>query len=124
MRQLAFFTLALTIFTTLHSSAQNTSFSAGFAKTNITPGWPVPMSGYGDRKGPSKGVHDSLYVRATAFSDGTNKALIISAEVIGLSHAFWKEVTDNIEQKFGIKKEFVMLAAVHNHSGPVTRVYN
>jgi hypothetical protein len=124
MIKLAFFPLALSLFITLQISAQNTSFSAGFAKTNITPEWPVPMSGYGDRKGLSKGVHDSLYVRTTAFSDGTNKALIISVEVIGLSHAFWKEVTDNIEKQFGIKKEYVMLAAVHNHSGPVTRVYN
>jgi neutral ceramidase len=70
MIKLAFFSLALSLFTTVQTNAQNTSFSAGFAKTNITPQWPVPMSGYGDRKGLSKGVHDSLYVRTTAFSDG------------------------------------------------------
>jgi neutral ceramidase len=124
MRNPALFSLVLATLATLQTAAQKTSFSAGFSRTNITPAWPVPMSGYGDRKGLSKGVHDSLYVRATAFSDGTNKALILSAEVIGLSHAFWKEVTDSIEKSFGIKKEYVMLAAVHNHSGPVTRVYN
>jgi len=103
---------------------QKTPFSAGFAKINITPAWPMPMSGYGDRKDLSKGVHDSLYVRATAFSDGTNKALLISADVIGFSHGFWKEITEQIEKHLQVKKEYVMLAAVHNHSGPVTRVYN
>jgi neutral ceramidase len=103
--------------------ATNT-FSAGFAKINITPDYPVPMSGYGDRKDPSKGIHDSLYVRAAAFFDGTNNALLISADVIGFSHDLWKEVAEKIEKDLNIKKEFVMLAAVHNHSGPVTRVYN
>jgi hypothetical protein len=123
MRKFALIAFAITSIT-LQGVAQKSSFSAGFAKVNITPSWPIPMSGYGDRKGPSQGVHDSLYVRATAFSDGTNKAVLLSAEVIGFSHAFWKEVTDSIEQHFGIKKEYIMLAAVHNHSGPVTRVYN
>ena len=102
----------------------NNSFSAGFARLNITPDYPVPMSGYGDRKDPSKGVHDSLFVRATAFSDGNNKALLISADVIGFSHDLWNEITDRIQEELNVRKEFVMLAAVHNHSGPVTRVYN
>jgi len=117
-------TFAFILLAAFEVTAQKTPFSAGLAKVNITPEWPVPMSGYGDRKDPSKGVHDSLYVRATAFSDGTNKAVIISAEMIGFSHAFWKEVTDSIEKNFSVKREYVMLAAVHNHSGPVTRVYN
>lgn len=123
MRKLAIISI-LTLAAALHTTAQNTSFTAGFSKMNITPGWPVPMSGYGDRKEPSKGIHDSLYVTAAAFSDGTNKALVISADVIGFSHEFWKQITDAIEKQFAIKREFVMLAAVHNHNGPVTRVYN
>lgn len=124
MRKLAIFSFTFILLAIDNVNAQRDLFSAGFAKINITPAWPVPMSGYGDRKGPSKGVHDSLYVRATAFSDGTNKALLVSADVIGFSHALWKEISDSIEKKFGVKKEYMMLAAVHNHSGPVTRVYN
>ena len=117
--------LVLCLSISVHESvAQKAQLSGGFAKINITPSQPIPMSGYGNRKDPSKGVHDSLYARATAFSDGINKAVIISADVIGFSHDFWKVVAGHIEKEFGIKKEFIMLAAVHNHSGPVTRVYN
>jgi neutral ceramidase len=100
------------------------TLSAGTAKIKITPDTPIPMSGYGSRTAPFKGVHDDLYARVIAFSDGVSKALLISADVIGFSHSFWKEITDRITREAGIKKEYVFLAAVHNHGGPVTKVYN
>ena len=97
---------------------------AGTAKVNITPRTPIPMSGYGGRNDPFKGVHDEIFARVIVFSDGKNKAALISSETIGISNTFWKEVTDILEKKMGIKKEFVLLSAVHNHNGPVTNVYN
>jgi neutral ceramidase len=36
----------------------------------------------------------------------------------------WQEVTDAIEKKTGIKKDFILLSAVHNHNGPSINVYN
>jgi hypothetical protein len=97
---------------------------AGAAKIVITPQKPIPMSGYGGRKDPFKGVHDEIYARIVVFSDGNNKAAIISAEIVGISNVFWDEVTTAIEKKTGIKKEFIFLSAVHNHNGPSTNVYN
>ena len=97
---------------------------AGTAKINITPRTPIPMSGYGGRNDSFKGVHDSIFARAIVFGDGKNKAAIISMETIGVSKTFWKDVTDVLERKVGIKKEFVLLSAVHNHDGPVTNVYD
>jgi neutral ceramidase len=97
---------------------------AGTAKIIITPAKPIPMSGYGGRKDPFKGVHDDIYARIVVFGDGNNKAAIISAELVGISNTFWQEVTEAIEKKTGIKKEFIFLSAVHNHNGPSTNVYN
>jgi hypothetical protein len=48
---------------------------------------------------------------------------LISADIIGFSNSFWEETTQLIEKETGIKKEFVLLSAVHNHGGPVTKVY-
>ena len=98
--------------------------TAGTAKINITPHTPIPMSGYGGRNEPFKGIHDDIFARAIVFSDGKNKAALISMETIGVSNTFWKDVTEVIEKKTGIKKEFVLLSAVHNHDGPVTNVYD
>jgi neutral ceramidase len=96
---------------------------AGTAKVMITPKVPIPMSGYGGRKDPFKGVHDDIFARVIVFSDGENKAILIAAEVIGFSNSFWEEFTELLTKETGIQKEYVMLSAVHNHNGPVTGVH-
>lgn len=100
------------------------NLQAGTAKIIITPGKPIPMSGYGGRNDPFKGVHDEIYARIIVFSDGKNKAALISTELIGVSNILWQEVTEEIEKKTGIKKEFVFVSAVHNHNGPSINVYD
>ena len=80
---------------------------AGTAKVNITPTTPIPMSGYGGRKDPFKGIHDEIFARVIVFSDGKNKAVLISLETVGISNVFWKDFTEKLEKKTGIKKEFV-----------------
>ncbi len=100
------------------------SIAAGTAKINITPAAPIPMSGYRSRTKPFEGIHDSIYARAIVFSDVDNKAVIISAEIIGLSNSFCEETSSLIEQEVGIKKENILLSVIHNHSGPITRVYS
>ena len=104
-------------------SAPQKNLMAGTAKILITPSTPLPMSGYGGRKDPFKGVHDDLYARVIVFSDGQNKAAVIAAELIGLSNAFWEDITKKIETETGIKKDFILLSCIHTHSGPVTTVY-
>ncbi len=103
-------------------AAQN-SLQVGTAKINITPTTPIPMSGYGGRNDPFKGVHDSLYARAVVFSDGVNKAATITCELVGLSNDFWDETTSRVEKETGIKKDFILLSSIHTHSGPSTNVY-
>jgi neutral ceramidase len=100
------------------------TFYAGTSKIKITPDVPIPMSGYGGRTGPFKGIHDDLFARVIVFGDGVNKAVLISADVIGFSNSFWEEITQRIARETGIKREYVLLSAVHNHGGPVTKVYN
>lgn len=100
------------------------NLSAGATKIVITPSTPIPMSGYGGRNDPFKGVHDDIYARVVVFSDGKNKAAIISTELVGISNIFWLETTEAIEKKTGIKRDFIFLSAVHNHNGPSTNVYN
>ncbi len=105
-------------------AAPNDGLQAGAAKILITPQTPIPMSGYGSRKAPFKGVHDDIYARAVVFSDGIHQAAVISAEVIGFSHSFWEECTSLITKETGIKREYIFLAAVHNHNGPTLNVYH
>lgn len=97
---------------------------AGAARINCSPWTPIPMSGYGARKDPFKGIHDSLFVRAVVFNDGTNRAAIITADLIGFSHRFCNETIGKIEEATGIQHDYILLAASHNHGGPVNKAYS
>lgn len=103
--------------------AAKNNLQVGTAKIKITPTTPIPMSGYGGRNDPFKGVHDDLYARAIVFSDGVNKAATITCELVGLSNDFWDQLTTRIEKEIGIKKDFILLSCIHTHSGPTTNVY-
>jgi neutral ceramidase len=120
-------TLSLVLFFVSHlimAAAPESGLQAGAAKIKITPETPIPMSGYGGRNDPFKAVREDIYARAVVVSDGENKAVILSGEVIGFSHSFWEECTDLITKETGIPLENIFLSAVHSHSGPVTGVYN
>jgi hypothetical protein len=95
----------------------------GVSRVDITPAQPLLMSGYGARKTSSVGVHDELSASALCFScDGTS-ALLITADLIGFSHAFVDEVKGRIAARTGIPSENILMSAVHNHGGPVIRTY-
>jgi len=124
-RTLISFLSALVLISGLIFGCDNTnggkgSLKVGTSKINITPSIPIPMAGYSGRRGPFKGVHDSLHARAVVFDDGKNKAAIITVELVGISNPIWDDVTTRIEKETGIKKDFILLSAIHTHSGPVT----
>jgi len=102
---------------------ENITLKVGVAKTNITPQTPVPMSGYDSRDEVFKGIHDSLYATAVVFDDGNQKAVLITADLIGFSNQFCKETTDMIEKAAGIPGTNVLISATHNHDGPVNNTY-
>ena len=109
-------------FSSLVLAALGENFSAGTAKVKITPEKPIPMAGYRSRSEPFKGVHDDLFARAVVFSDGSNKAAIISADVIWFPEAAWEKITEGILKETGIQREYVMLGATHTHGGPITLI--
>jgi hypothetical protein len=64
----------------------------GFARVDITPGEPVTMSGYADRKGLSQGVQDPLSARAVAFESDGERLVLVSTDVIG----FYGDTADSV----------------------------
>jgi len=92
----------------------------GASQVNITPDKPTFMSGYGSRTTPFIGVHDSIFASALYFTYEKTKALFISADVVGFSSNFIDTTKKMISSKTGIPLEYIMIAAVHNHGGPVT----
>jgi len=105
------------------ASNNTTSITLGISQVNITPEQPVMMSGYDARKTPSTGIHDSLFASALFFSGEQNKALLITADVIGFPHTFIDSIKKTISERTGIFADNIMIAALHNHGGPGIHAY-
>jgi neutral ceramidase len=121
MNTWAFRTVLLTVVVFLAEfNAECATLQVGAAKVDITPSADaaLPMSGYADRKGGFKGIHDHIYTRAIVVSDGTKLATIIAWELIGVPNAAWEVLSQRIAQEIGIPVEYQLIAAVHDHSAP------
>jgi len=85
---------------------------AGAALVDITPPAGLPLSGFAARTEPAIGAHDPLTVRAVAVDD---TALVV-ADVIGL-HG---DMCARIRRACSLPDDNVVIAALHNHGGPVS----
>ena len=97
-------------------TARGGAIRAGFAKTDVTPHEPLFMGGYDLRNAPADGVHgnDKLYVRALAIADGTQKVLLIEADVIMLRDH--DEFRRRIAAATGVPADHILIGDEHNLS--------
>jgi hypothetical protein len=96
---------------------------AGFSETGITPEIPIIMQGYGNRKEPFKGIHDSLYAQAMYLANGKEEVLLITSDLIGHSHHYVGILKGMINRETGIQQDKIFVTATHNHGGPVNGTY-
>jgi hypothetical protein len=108
------------------AQAKPAALRVGAAKVDITPAAEsaLPLSGYGGRTEPFKGIHDDLNVRAIVIDDGTTQAALIGCEVIGLAFPLVDRLIARITKETGIRQEHVLLSAVHTHAAPALGTYN
>ncbi len=85
---------------------------AGAAVIHITPTPGLPMSGFAARSLPASGAHDALTVRAVVIGD----TAVIVADVIGID----ADMSARIRQRCVLPAGNVVVAALHNHGGPVS----
>jgi hypothetical protein len=98
------------------SQLNGDTLQAGWAKVNITPQAPVPMAGYGSRKGKKyTAVHDSIWARAVVFDNGKTKAAWVSLDLLIVP----PEVKESLEKALpgiGFSIDQTYLTATHTHS--------
>jgi hypothetical protein len=95
-------------------------FLFGFAKKTITPAigtTPVYMAGF-DVNRRATGVHDDLWARAMAVSDGRQKVVIVAVDLIGLFHADVVKARALLQQR--VAGAVLIVASTHDHEGPDT----
>lgn len=91
----------------------------GFSKAVITPPMGTSLVGY-YRERLAKGVIDDLHVRAAAFSDGTNKAVVLEADLCLINITVCDDFRKTISEFCKIPIEAIWISANHTHTGPLT----
>ncbi len=118
LEESSYFKTAEVIIDSLNTNIQieNTKyFKAGWAKTNITPLYELPLAGYGARKGVYVSeVHDSVWVRGFVFDDGNKKYALITLDALIVPPAVTKEL-QLLLPKIGYNLSQLYLSATHTH---------
>ncbi|PYI52139.1 neutral/alkaline non-lysosomal ceramidase N-terminal domain-containing protein [Paenibacillus flagellatus] len=96
----------------------------GTAKVDITPERPIPLAGFGHRKGPYAGVNRRLYARINVFEqarDGAKRRLLVAqADIIWWGGERMAGIRETLRERFGIGPSDLILSAQHTHGGPQT----
>lgn len=84
----------------------------GAGLVDITPPAGLDMAGFAARTQPAQGAHDRLTARALVIGE----TAIVVADVIGMDAA----MSARIRTRCGLPPAAVVVAAVHNHGGPIS----
>ena len=100
-------------------------WQAGVAKTDVTPGKLLWMSGFAARKHPAEGTEHPLWAKALVLMDSRGeRVVLVTLDLIG--DEFGRELADavapRVQRRTGIARERIVFNASHTHCGPVTRV--
>src|SRR3954468_9316985 len=120
-RRLARALVLLIVLGVLHSRAEDPSlWQVGVASVDITPDYPVRLSGYGNRRAESEGVAQRLHAKALAFGgDAEGPALVITVDNVGVPSTIRDEVVRRLAAKTKVTGERVAVCSSHTHCAPM-----
>ncbi len=100
-------------------STPASAMRTGFAKENLTPAFPVATAGYGKRRGKRyPAVHDSIFVRAIVFENGTEKVAVVSADLLIIPPPVTELLSGKLpEINFSLDNTYLNATHTHNSIG-------
>ena len=100
-------------------TTKNNLLEVGVAQINITPDYPIRLSGYGSRRTESDGVIQQIWAKALAIgSDTDNPVVLVAVENCGLPDVLTEEVSRRIKEIAGISRAHFVTCFTHTHSAP------
>src|SRR5215475_9088582 len=77
--------------------AESETLRVGIAETDITPDYPVRLSGFGSRRTESEGVTQKIHAEAMAFEDQKEgPAILITVDNLSVSDEITLEIADSL----------------------------
>jgi hypothetical protein len=88
----------------------------GWGTAMITPPPGTPMAGYSARQSkPATGVHDDVFVKAVAFSDGADTAVVVGADMLLVPPNVADAVREAVAKEIPLKAGNILFTASHTH---------
>ena len=104
---------------TVASVASEPAYRIGVARVDITPEYPIRLSGYSSRRAESEGVEQRLWAKALAIEGkGTGPAVMVSVENCVVPDAVTEEVARRLKRKARIPRPRFVLCMTHTHTAP------
>ena len=98
---------------------KNNLIEVGVAKQDITPDYPIRLSGYGSRRTESEGIIQRIWAKSLAIgSDADEPVVLVAVENCGLPDELTEEVADRVREKSGISRAHFVACFTHTHSAP------
>jgi putative membrane-bound dehydrogenase-like protein len=99
-----------------------TTYQVGTAAVNITPPYPVRLSGFGFRRAESEGVTQAIWAKALAVGDDREEpAVLITVDNLGVPEELVSAVAARLQKKAGIRRERLAVTATHTHTAPMLK---
>jgi putative membrane-bound dehydrogenase-like protein len=97
------------------------TYQVGVAEIDITPRYPVRLSGFGFRRKESEGVTQRIWAKALAIGgDREDPAILITVDNLGVPDDLVTEVAARLK-KAGIRRERLAVTATHTHTAPMLK---
>lgn len=98
------------------------AWKAGVARTTVTPQESMWMAGYASRNKPSEGIAQDLFAKALALEDQNGRRLVIlTADLISIPRDLRSWLQQEVQQKYQLPPEGLLLNSSHTHCGPELR---
>ncbi|WP_197355884.1 neutral/alkaline non-lysosomal ceramidase N-terminal domain-containing protein [Aureliella helgolandensis] len=103
----------------LAESSASTVYSVGVAKQDVTPQYPVRLSGFAFRKAESEGVSQALWARALAIgTDQQGPVVLVTLDSLGVRAPMVDEVARRLAEKTKLTRERLIVTFTHTHCAP------
>ncbi len=96
----------------------NELIPVGVSEVDVTPDYPVRLSGYGARREETAKIKSTLYARALAIG-AERPVLMLALENCGVTASFTASVVRELGRRAGIDRECVVLCYTHTHNAPM-----
>lgn len=118
MRILTSFLLLLVLVTAPETTRAD--WMAGAASVDITPDYPVRLSGYGSRREPHQGVAQRIHAKALALgSDDAGPAVVVTVDNCGVPDFMRAEVLRRLAADTRVRDERFAICSSHTHCAPM-----